>query len=84
MNNYILNKLDVKSHSMEVLYISDDYKSAINYMHEYVEANYDKEHNCVYVKDNNRIFQYLNLFFNLFQHCLVFSQFSRNLFNLKS
>ena len=58
MNNYILNKLDVKSHSMEVLYISDDYKSAINYMHEYVEANYDKEHNCVYVKDNNRIFQY--------------------------
>lgn len=58
MSNYILSKLEVESHTIEILYMSSDYKDVINYMHEYVEANYNKKENCIYVKDNNRIFQY--------------------------
>lgn len=58
MNVYILNKLEVKNNVMEVLYLSDDYKSVINFMHDYIQENYDNVDNCIYMKEKNRIFQY--------------------------
>lgn len=58
MTKFILNKLNISKNIITVLLICDDYKSAVNFLHEYIENNYDKKDIVTYVKDNNRIFQF--------------------------
>jgi len=55
---YVLSKSNVTTNIVLVLFICDSYSAAINFLHDYIENNYNKDTIITYVKDNNRIFQY--------------------------
>jgi hypothetical protein len=55
---YVLTKSHLSTNIVTILFISDSYSACINFLHEYIENNFEKNTLVTYVKDSNRIFQY--------------------------
>lgn len=58
MTVHLITRLKVSDNLNTILFISEEREDVVNFMHNYIEKNYDKNNYISYVKSENRILKY--------------------------